>query len=69
MFQLPADEINRAIAEAKLFLEAEASGLGATMIEGRMADRATDRINRRTLKTAYALGQIDEKLAAELRLC
>ena len=68
MFQLPEEEIQRAIAEAKLFLEAEAAGLGATMIEGKMADRATDRINRRILKTAYALGRIDETLAKELRL-
>ncbi len=68
LFQLPDAEIDHAIHQARLFLEAEAAGLGATMIDGKMADRATDRINRRTLKTAYALGRIDEELAAELRL-
>ncbi|MEW6126283.1 MAG: aldolase/citrate lyase family protein [Acidobacteriota bacterium] len=68
MFQLPDAEINKAIDEARAFLEAEASGLGATMIGGKMADRATDRINRSTLKIAYALGRVDEVLAAELGL-
>lgn len=68
MFQLPEEEINRAIEEARAFLQAEASGLGATMIGGKMADRATDRINRSTLKIAYALGLIDAALAKELGL-
>ena len=36
------------------------------MIDGKMADRATDRLNRNTLKKAYAMGQIDEALAKEL---
>ncbi|MGA9771055.1 MAG: aldolase/citrate lyase family protein [Blastocatellia bacterium] len=68
IFQLPDQEIARAIEEAKLFLEAESQGRGATMIGGRMADRATDRVNRNTLKTAYALGRIDEAMAEELGL-
>jgi citrate lyase beta subunit len=68
MFQLPDAEISNAIEEARTFLQAEASGLGATMIGGKMADRATDRINRSTLKIAYALGRIDEALAKELGL-
>ncbi len=68
IFQLPDEEIKRAIEEAKLFLEAESAGRGATMIAGRMADRATDRVNRNTLRTAYALGRIDEALARELGL-
>jgi hypothetical protein len=51
-----------------LFLEAECAGRGAMMIGGKMADRATDRINRTTLKTAYALGRLDEGLAKELGL-
>src|SRR5262249_1736397 len=63
MFCLPDEEINRAVEEAKLFLQAEASGLGATIIQGKMADRATDRINRSLLKVACALGRIDEALA------
>jgi citrate lyase beta subunit len=68
IFQTPDDEIERAINEAKEFLEAEASGRGATMIGGKMADRATDRLNRNTLKKAYAMGRIDETLATELGL-
>lgn len=66
IFQTPDDEIERAIAEAKQFLEAEASGRGATMIGGKMADRATDRLNRNTLKKAYAMGRINDALATEL---
>ncbi|HXG64910.1 MAG TPA: aldolase/citrate lyase family protein [Blastocatellia bacterium] len=68
IFQIPDEEIEEAIRLAKLFLEAEAQGRGAAMIAGRMADRATDRVNRATLKLAYALGRIDEQLAAELGL-
>ena len=68
IFQTPDDEIERAINEAKQFVEAEASGRGATMIDGRMADRATDRLNRNTLKKAYAMGRLDTTLAKELRL-
>ena len=58
--------IQNAVEESKLFLEAEHKGLGATMIKGKMADRATDRINRVALKTAYALGKLDEATAKEL---
>ena len=68
IFQIPDEEIERAIKEARLFSEAEAEGRGATMIAGQMADRATDRINRVTLKTAYALGRLDEELARGLGL-
>jgi citrate lyase subunit beta / citryl-CoA lyase len=68
IFQTPDEEIERAVAQAKQFLEAEASGRGATMIDGKMADRATDRLNRNTLKKAYAMGKIDNALAAELAL-
>jgi citrate lyase subunit beta/citryl-CoA lyase len=68
IFQTPDDEIERAIAEAKQFLEAEAAGRGATMIDGKMADRATDRLNRNTLKKAFAMGRIDDALAKELGL-
>lgn len=68
IFRTPDDEIKRAIAEARQFLEAEASGRGATMIDGKMADRATDRLNRNTLKKAYAMGMIEEAQATELGL-
>jgi citrate lyase subunit beta/citryl-CoA lyase len=68
IFRTPDDEIERAISEAKRFVEAEAAGRGATIIDGKMADRATDRLNRVTLKKAYAMGRIDAALAQELRL-
>lgn len=68
MFQVPDEEIGRAIEEAKMFLEAEREGRGAIMIGGKMADRATDRVNRNTLKMAYALGRLDEEMAKEFGL-
>jgi citrate lyase subunit beta/citryl-CoA lyase len=68
IFQVPDEEISRAVEAAKLFLEAERAGRGAVMIEGKMADRATDRVNRNTLKMAYALGRLDEEMAIELGL-
>jgi citrate lyase beta subunit len=66
VFSLPEATIARAVEEAHEFLKAEREGKGATMIKGKMADRATDRINRVVLKTAYALGRLDEKSAHEL---
>jgi|SRR4030095_10461024 citrate lyase subunit beta/citryl-CoA lyase len=68
IFQTSDDEIEHAITYAKQFLEAEASGRGATIIDGKMADRATDRIIRNTLKKAYAMGRIDDELARQLAL-
>jgi citrate lyase subunit beta / citryl-CoA lyase len=66
IFQTPDDEIERAINDAKLFVEAEMSGRGATIIDGKMADRATDRLNRNTLKKAFAMGRLEAVLAIEL---
>ncbi len=68
MFQISSEDIERAIEEAKMFLKAESEGRGALMIAGKMADRATDRINRVILKAAFALGRVDERLAEELGL-
>jgi citrate lyase subunit beta / citryl-CoA lyase len=68
VFSMDATVIERAVAEAKAFLAAERQGLGAAMIDGKMADRATDRINRVVLKTAFALGKLDTATAAELGL-
>ena len=68
IFQIADEEIERATSEAKEFLKAESEGRGAVMIAGKMADRATDRLNRNTLKIAYALGRLDEQTAAELGL-
>ncbi|MFY9611014.1 MAG: aldolase/citrate lyase family protein [Blastocatellia bacterium] len=69
IFQTTDQEIERAINEAKQFLEAETSGRGATMIDGKMADRATDRLNRNTLKKAYAMGRLDDTFAKQLMIC
>jgi citrate lyase subunit beta / citryl-CoA lyase len=68
VFSMDPAVIERAVVEAKAFLAAERQGLGATMIDGKMADRATDRINRVALKTAFALGKVDAATAAELGL-
>ena len=68
VFSMADAVINQAVKESKAFLDAEKQGLGATMIDGKMADRATDRINRVALKTAYALGRLDPATAAELKL-
>lgn len=68
IFSIGAEEIDRAIEEARLYLDAEKSGRGSAMIEGRMADRATDRLNRQTLKVAFARGVLDRGTAEELGL-
>jgi citrate lyase subunit beta/citryl-CoA lyase len=66
LFRISNEEINAAISEARAFLEVERGGRGATMIAGKMVDRATDRVNRNVLKTAYALGLLDRDMAIEL---
>jgi citrate lyase subunit beta/citryl-CoA lyase len=66
IFKVSDEEVARAIKESRLYIESERQGRGSTMIAGRMADRATDRIHRRTLKLAWALGRLDEQLAREL---
>jgi citrate lyase beta subunit len=54
------------VEAAKAFLAAEKEGKGATMIGGKMSDRATDRIHRVALHTAFALGRLDQAKAKEL---
>jgi citrate lyase subunit beta/citryl-CoA lyase len=66
VFALPDEVVERAVREARAFLAAERAGRGATMIGGKMADRATDRVNRVALRTAYVMGKLDEATAAEL---
>jgi citrate lyase beta subunit len=60
--------IDEAIEAAKAFLVAEREGRGAVMIKGKMSDRATDRIYRVALKTAYAMGRLDVAIAKELHI-
>jgi citrate lyase subunit beta/citryl-CoA lyase len=67
-FSLPDAVIAEAITAAKAFLQAEREGRGATMIDGKMSDRATDRIHRVALQTAFALGRLDADTAKELGL-
>lgn len=66
IFGLHDDEIEHAVRVTRLFQSAETNGIGAMMIDGRMTDRANDRLNRNTLKMAYALGRLDETIATEL---
>jgi citrate lyase subunit beta/citryl-CoA lyase len=67
-FSLPDSVISGAITAAKAFLAAERDGRGATMIDGKMSDRATDRIHRVALQMALALGRLDATTAKELGL-
>lgn len=68
VFGLKPDQIETALREAQAYMEAEAQGKGAVMIDGKMADRATDRLNRTLLKQAYAQGMLDKSIAEELAL-
>ncbi len=66
VFAIDNAVIDEALAAAKAFLVAEREGRGATMIGGKMSDRATDRIHRVALQTAFALGRITDDVAKEL---
>jgi citrate lyase subunit beta/citryl-CoA lyase len=66
VFALPEDVVLRAVEEARAFLAAERAGRGATIIDGKMADRATDRLARVALRTAYVMGKLDPEVAREL---
>src|SRR5262249_3211280 len=66
LFRIGEQEVSAAITEARAFIQVERAGRGATMMDGTMVDRATDRVNSSVLKTAFALGMLDEDLAAEL---
>lgn len=67
-FKIDEAEVAVAVKEAKEFLEQERSGRGAAIIDGKMADRATDRVHRMLLKKAFALGMLDRQSATELDL-
>ncbi len=66
VFSMPASAVEAAVRAVRAFAEAERSGLGAVMIDGKMADRATDRVHRVTLAFALAQGALDEATAREL---
>jgi citrate lyase beta subunit len=68
VFTISDHVIAEAVAAARAFLRAEREGRGATMIDGKMSDRATDRVHRVALEAAFALGRLDEETAKELGL-
>ena len=68
VFTVPDAVIAEAVTRARAFLLAEREGRGAAMIDGQMNDRATDRMYRVALETAYALGRLDPETATELGL-
>lgn len=58
--------VEKAIAHVRHFAQAERSGRGAVMIDGEMADRATDRVHRMVLAHAKAQGMLEDAIAHEL---
>ncbi len=68
VFTLSDDAVNDAVAAARAFLAAERAGRGATIVAGKMHDRANDRMSRVLLETAWATGRLDDATANELGL-
>lgn len=66
VFGLDPDAVAAAVRRVRAFLEAERAGRGAVMIDGRMTDRATDRVDRVFLNAAWQEGLLDEDSAREL---
>jgi citrate lyase subunit beta/citryl-CoA lyase len=67
VFRLDPAEIERSARVVEAFMAAERAGRGAVMIDGKMADRATVRMERVLLAAAVALGLLDEGRARALR--
>lgn len=63
---LTDDAVARETAKLSAYASAVASDLGATMIDGVMSDRATDRHARALLRRAVALGRLDPRIAVTL---
>ncbi|MBZ0270416.1 hypothetical protein K8I61_00145 [bacterium] len=68
IFKISDERLQQAIKEMRAFLQAEKEGKGAVMIDGKMADRATDRINRSMLKQAWERGQVERDIMTEFAL-
>jgi len=68
VFTLSDEAIAAAVASARIFLAAERAGRGATIVDGKMHDRANDRMARVLLSTAWATGKLDDATAGELGL-
>jgi citrate lyase beta subunit len=65
---LPEEEIRTETDKILSYAQAVADEQGATIIEGVMSDRATDRHARNKLRKAIALGLLDAKRGVELGL-
>ena len=65
---LPEEEIRAETDKILSYTQAVADEQGATIIEGVMSDRATDRHARNKLRKAIALGLLDAKKGLELGL-
>jgi citrate lyase beta subunit len=65
---LPEEEIHAETDKILSYTQAVADEQGATIIEGVMSDRATDRHARNKLRKAIALGLLDAKKGLELGL-
>src|SRR3990172_774317 len=65
---LPEEEIAREVRKIEAYTEAVRAEQGATIIEGVMSDRATDRHARNKLRTAIAIGHLDPKKGLEIGL-
>lgn len=63
---LPQKEIDTEVAKIEAYQKAVAAEQGATIIEGVMSDRATDRHARMRLRKAVAYGRLDPKKALSL---
>ena len=63
-----AHTIEKELKEVEEYEEAKKAGLGAAVIGGQMADRATDRHVRNRLRKAIALGMLDAKKGLDLGL-
>lgn len=68
VFRMSEERLEAAIAQVRAFRDAERKGVGALMLDGRMADRATDRLNRGVLYRAWVQGQLSVEIAEELGL-
>jgi citrate lyase subunit beta/citryl-CoA lyase len=68
VFALDAAAVARAVVATRAFLAAERAGRGALIVDGKMHDRANDRVARVLLETAWATGHLDDATARELGL-
>ena len=65
---LPREEVEAEVAKIEAYNAAVAAEQGATIIDGVMSDRATDRHARNKLRKAVAIGKLAPEKAAALGL-